>query len=151
MKKPPRWISKAAVLAIHERLLAEHGGPTGLIEEGRLDAALASPLNHFTYGGRDLFLLAAAYAFALTRDHPFRDGNKRVALTVAGVFLELNGLSLGATESDAAAATLALSTGEMDVAGYAAWLKEASAKAPARRKRRPTPRPRGKTRRPGRR
>ena len=91
MRKPPTWISKQAALAIHERLLAEHGGAPGLLDEGRLDAALASPKNHFADARGDILRIAAAYAHALTQNHPFADGHKRVALTVAGVFMELNG------------------------------------------------------------
>ncbi len=128
MTKTPRWISKQAVLAFHERLLAEHGGAPGLLDEGLVDAALASPKNHFVYGRADILRLAAAYAFALTQNHPFTDGNKRVALTVAGVFMELNGFRLEATEQDAAHATRALSSGEMDEAQFADWLRRSASK-----------------------
>jgi death-on-curing protein len=129
VRREPRWVSKAAVLAIHERLVAEHGGAPDLLDEGKLDAALASPRNHFAYEERDLFRLASAYAQALTRDHPFQDGNKRVALTVAGVFLERNGYLLGASEQDAVKAILALVTRELEEEGFAAWLRAASSRA----------------------
>ena len=127
MRVEPKWISKSVVLALHEALLAEHGGAQGLRDEGLLDAALASPRNHFTYDGADLFRLAAAYAHALSRDHPFADGNKRVALTVAGVFLELNGLRLHASEQDAVSATVALAAKALDEHGFAEWLRISSA------------------------
>jgi death-on-curing protein len=117
-------------LAIHERLLAEHGGAPGLRDEGMLDAALASPVNHFAYERADILRLAAAYAHALTRNHPFADGNKRVALTVAGVFMELNGFRLEVSEQDAAQATRALSARKMDEAGFADWLRTCSSKLP---------------------
>lgn len=128
MKKAPRWVSKQAALAIHERLLAEHGGAPGLLDEGMLDAALATPRNRFAYQHPDVLRLAAAYAYSLTRDHPFVDGNKRVALTVAGVFLALNGYRLDASEPDAANATCALASGELDEAGFADWLRTCSSK-----------------------
>ena len=134
MSREPKWISGIAALAIHELLLAEHGGAEGLIDEGRLDAALASPRNHFAYRERDIFRLAAAYAHAVARDHPFKDGNKRVDLTLAGVFLELNGYHLQADEADAVSATLALSTREIDEVGFASWLRSASQKMPAKTK-----------------
>ena len=134
MSPEPKWVSKAAVLAIHECLLAEHGGAPGLLEEGRLDAALASPRNHFAHQERDIFRLAAAYAHGITRDHPFQDGNKRVALTIAGVFLELNGFRLEAPENDAVSATLALSTREIDEEGFAAWLRDSCSKIPKPKK-----------------
>lgn len=125
-RKEPRGVSKAATLAIHEVLLAEHGGAGGIRDDGLLDSALSNPRHLFAYEEADLFRLAAAYAHALTRHRPFRDGNKRVALTVAGVFLELNGFRLEASEADAVSATLALSTREIDETGFAAWLLDSS-------------------------
>ncbi len=137
MRASPKWVSKQAVLAIHERLLAEHGGAPGLLDEGLLDAALASPLNRFAYERADIPRLAAAYAYAITQNHPFADGNKRVALTVAGVFMELNGIRLEASERDAAQAMRALSSREIGEAEFAAWLRSCSSKprrAQARRR-----------------
>ena len=114
--------------------MAEHGGAPGLPDEGLLDAALAAPKNRFAYEQADVFQLAAAYAFAITRNHPFVDGNKRVALTAAGVFLELNGFRLDASEQDAANATVALSSGKIDEREFAEWLR-ASCLAKGRKKR----------------
>jgi death-on-curing protein len=139
----PKWISKQIVLALHERLLAEHGGAAGLRDEGLLDAALASPRNHFAYEAANILRLAAAYAFALTRNHPFADGNKRIALTVAGVFMELNGFRLEASEQEAAQATRALSSRQIDEAGFAAWLSTCSSRLPITRR---TSRPKTKIR-----
>ena len=135
MREPPKWVSKPAVFAIHERLLAEHGGAPGLLDEGMLDAALASPKNHFAYQRADILRLAASYAYALTQNHPFAEGNKRVALTVAGVFMELNGFRLEASEQDAANATRALSSGEIDELEFANWLRTCSAQLRAARRR----------------
>lgn len=126
MKRKLRWVSKAATLAIHEALLATHGGKAGLRDEGLLDSALAAPINLFAYEQADIFRLAAAYAHALTRSHPFLDGNKRVALTIAGVFLELNGFRLEAPEADAVRATLALSKHELRESDFATWLRDSS-------------------------
>lgn len=128
-------MSRQAVLAIHERLLAEHGGASGLLDEGLLDAALASPKNHFAYERADILRLAAAYTYALTQNHPFADGNKRVALTVAGVFMELNGYRLEASEQDAAQATRALSAREIDEVKFAEWLRTCSSKIRVARRR----------------
>jgi death-on-curing protein len=133
VSKEPRWLSKAAVLAIHERLLAEHGGAAGILDEGSLEAALAAPRNRFLYEQADVFRLAAAYAHAFTRNHPFSDGNKRVALTAAAVFLELNGYLLGASERDAATAIGALVERKMDEAGLAVWLRASCARVPRKR------------------
>ena len=131
MRKEPTWLSKAAILAIHERLLAEHGGPLGVRDEGLLESSLAGPRNYFAYERADLYQLAAAYAYGLTRNHPFTDGNKRVALTVAGVFLELNGLRLQAPEHEAVTIIIALSDRGLDATGFAAWLKAHSVKVPS--------------------
>ena len=146
MRSPPKWVSKQAVLAIHERLLAEHGGAPGLLDEGLLDAALASPKNHLAYERADILRLPAAFAYSLTQNHPFADGNKRVALSVAGVFMELNGFRLEASEQDAAQATRALSSREIDEAEFARWLGTCSSKlraAPGRKPRTAKTRRRG--------
>ena len=126
MRREPKWISKLVALAVHERLLAAHGGAPGLLDEGLLDAALANSQNRFAYEHPDVFRLAAAYAYAITQNHPFTDGNKRVALTLAGVFLELNGFRLEASEQDAVQAMLALSSRGMDESEYAEWLRRSS-------------------------
>ena len=125
MIREPVWLARALVLAIHEQLIAEHGGAAGTHDEERLGAALARPLHRHSYEASDVFRLAAAYAFGIARDHPFRDGNKRVALTLAGVFLEMNGWRLAADEADAATMTIALAAGELDEGAYAMWLEGA--------------------------
>lgn len=117
-----------AVLAIHGRLLAEHGGAPGLRDESLLESALAAPRNHSEYEQADVFRLAAAYAFALTSNHPFIDGNKRTAFAAAGVCLELNGYFLEAPEPEAVGAVLALSRGELDADGFGGWLRISSRK-----------------------
>ena len=107
----------------------------GIRNEGDLDSALNSPKNHHAYGKPDVFELAGQYAFALVRDHPFKDGNKRVALTVAGVFLERNGYRLLALEADAVAAVVALSMRKLDAKGFAAWMRSNSSKSRATKSR----------------
>lgn len=123
MKSEPEWLTKQDLLALHEWLLAEHGGASGLLDNGLLEAALSSPRNQLAYASPDLHDLAAAYAFGITRNHPFRDGNKRVAFASAGIFLEMNGLRLEAPEPDALGAVLALSSGQMGQDEFAAWLR----------------------------
>lgn len=126
--KEPTWISKPAALAFHGRLLAEHGGDTGIRDEGLLESALAAPRNKFHYGEEDVLTLAATYAHSLLTNHPFVDGNKRVALVTTGVFLELNGYRLNASEPDTVLAILALVKGEMKVGDFADWLRVSSEK-----------------------
>ena len=125
-RREPTWLSQVFIIALHGRLLAEHGGAPGLRDPGLLESALAGPRNRLLYGEPDLCELAATYAHGITQNHPFVDGNKRVAFAAAGVFLELNGRRLTATEPDAVLAVLALASGEMDAAGFAAWLRVSS-------------------------
>ena len=123
MKREPGWISKSLVLAIHDRLQIEHAGLSGFRDEGLLDSALVSPKNHDHFGEKDIITLAANYAHAISRNHPFTDGNKRVAFVVAVSFLELNGFLFAAPESEAHAMTLGLAAREVTEAEYAEWLK----------------------------
>ncbi|QNN47251.1 type II toxin-antitoxin system death-on-curing family toxin [Thermomonas brevis] len=119
------WIGKALALAIHERQLAEHGGGSGVRDEGMLDSALARPQQRHAYGEPppDLADLAAALAFGLARNHPFVDGNKRTAHVCYRVFIALNDGELMAGEEDKYIAMLQLAEGSLDEAGFAAWLR----------------------------
>jgi death-on-curing protein len=119
----PVWLLRETVLATHERLLADFGGASGVRDSGLLDSALARPENLLAYGQPTNFELAAAYAFGVVKNHPFVDGNKRTGFTIAIMFLERNGDTFAASEVDATIQTLALAAGELDEAGYAAWLK----------------------------
>lgn len=100
--KEPRWVPEQAVIAMHDELIAEHGGDFGLRDLGLLSASLARPQHLFAYSdSASLFDLAAAYAFGLAKNHAFVDGNKRIALAVIDVFLRLNGYELVAAEEEA--------------------------------------------------
>ena len=124
--KAPVWVLKETILALHDQLLAEFGGASGLRDAGLLESALARPENLQTYGKPTVFDLAASYAFGLVMNHPFVDGNKRIGFAAAALFLELNGRRLAAPEVDAVVKTLALAASAMDEAEYAAWLKASS-------------------------
>jgi death-on-curing protein len=123
MKREWRWIDKRALLMLHDESLAEHGGAGGLRDEGLLDSALARPLNLVAYGEPDAADLAAAYGYGIAKNHPFVDGNKRAAFLAAGLFLAMNGLRLGASQAEATVAVFTLAAGELDEAGFAAWLR----------------------------
>ena len=127
--KEPQWLLRETVLAMQERLLAEFGGLSVVRDAGLLDSAMARPQQLSAYGQPSLFGLAAAYAYGLVRNHPFVDGNKRIAFIAAVVFLELNGRRFTASEAEAAVKTLALAARELNEADYAAWLRENSRKA----------------------
>ena len=83
------WIGRELILAIHDEMLARHGGSSGVRDEGLLESALARPLNGAGYGDPDLGELAALYAIAITPNHPFVDGNKRAAFGAMVLFLGL--------------------------------------------------------------
>jgi death-on-curing protein len=119
--------------AIHLDQIREHGGLGGVRDENALEAALARPRQKWHYEpASSLPQLAAAYGFGLSRGHPYRDGNKRVAFVVMVVFLELNGWRVTATEVDVVDAMVALAAGAMSEQQLAAWLVERSRK-PKRR------------------
>ena len=118
-----RWFDKRALLLLHDMSLAEHGGASGVRDDGLLDSALARPLNLVAYGSPDVSDLAAAYAFGLVKNHPFVDGNKRAAFLAVGLFLGLNGHALNATQADALMAVMRLAAGELDEPGFAAWVR----------------------------
>lgn len=123
MVDSPVWVQRALIDALHDRLLAEHGGASGLRDEAGLDSALARPRHLAAYGAPELCAMAAAYAAGLVRNHPFVDGNKRTAFMAAYVFLARNGRRLTAPEDAATHATIALAAGEIDEEAFAAWLR----------------------------
>ena len=119
----PRWLDVDVALAVHDRQLAEHGGGTGVRDQGMLESALARPINAWSYGVDDPAALAAACAFGVARNHPFVDGNKRTAWVLARLFLMLNGHKLGFKAPDAIAAMLALAAGELNEEAMADWFR----------------------------
>jgi death on curing protein len=118
-----RWIDKRALLLLHADSLAEHGGASGLRDEGLLDSALARPLNLAAYGEPDVAALAASYGLGLAKNHAFVDGNKRAAFLSVGLFLALNGYRLRADQADAVLTMLAVASGDLDEAAFAAWIR----------------------------
>ncbi len=120
----PNWLLPEAVLAMHGMLLSAHGGLQGLRDKGALESALARPRNLWHYQPESsLFALAASYAFALVHDHPFADGNKRIALTASAVFLEINGYSLEAPEAETALLFEQLAAGQITEKALTNWME----------------------------
>ena len=118
-----RWIGRRGLELLHDESLAEHGGRTGLRDEGLLESALARPQNLVAYGEPDFADLAAAYGTGLARNHPFVDGNERAGFLSVGLFLALNGYRLKVTQAEAALTMLALAAGDLDEAMFAAWIR----------------------------
>ena len=117
------WLSRQTILAVHDEQLAEHGGAVGVRDEGLLESALARPLNRASYGDPDMAELAALYAIAIARNHPFVDGNKRTAYVALESFLELNGCEFPVSDRDAVIATLALASSAMSDDEFTAWVR----------------------------
>src|SRR5579863_1573650 len=129
----PIWLDERDALALHDRLLALHGGAAGLRDSGLLKSALARPQQQLAYAESvDIVDLAAAYTAGIVRNHPFIDGNKRTGFIIGILFLELNGFRFTASEEDAAQAVLALAAGALDEAGYRTFLR-ANAKRSGKR------------------
>lgn len=128
-----RYISEADLLRIHELIIKVYGGLSGVRDQGSLRSALAQPLA--TFGGEDLypsvFSKASALGFSLISNHPFLDGNKRTGLMAMGLFLELNGYSLTATNEGAEHFTVRIAKGEVEREEIAGWLgKHSQAEKP---------------------
>jgi death-on-curing protein len=124
VSEAPIWIDKRALLLLHRENLAQFGGASGVRDEGLLDSALSRPLNKHSYEGcTDLVVLAAACGFGLARNHPFVDGNERVAFLAVGVFLAINGRGLNATPIEAIDTILALAAADLDEAQFAQWIR----------------------------
>jgi death-on-curing protein len=123
-KREPLWIDLRDVLAIHGRLLAQHGGAAGLRDQGLLESALARPRQHHAYAATpDMVEMAALYTAGIVRNHPFVDGNKRAGFVTGILFLEFNGFEFRASEEDATQAVFALAAGELDESEYTTWLR----------------------------
>ena len=122
----PHWFSREECLALHDLMLADYGGMSGVRDDNMLESALAKPRQLFAYGKPTLAEMAAAYAAGVVKNHPFLDGNKRTGFMLGAAFLERNGHAFFATEVDATLKTLALAAGEMDERQYAAWLAKNS-------------------------
>jgi len=116
------WISRKLILAVHDEMLAQYGGASGIRDEGLLESALARPVNRAVYGKPDIAELAALYAIAIARNHPFVDGNKRAAFGAMTLFLSLNGLELEAPEVEAAEIMLKMAGHYIEDEEFSAWV-----------------------------
>jgi death on curing protein len=118
----PLWLDRDDCIGIHELMLSQHGGSSGIRDEGLLLSALAKPKNHFHYGSESLPEMAASYAAGIVLNHPFVDGNKRTGFMMAATFLEINGWMLTASEESVVQQTVALATRAASESAYAEWL-----------------------------
>jgi death-on-curing protein len=125
----PKWLSRIVVDAIHNDQLREHGGLAGVRDENALESAVARPQQKWLYSDRtDVPMLAAAYAFGLVQNHPYRDGNKRIGFLAMITFLGLNGHDFSATEAEVVTEILALADGSVSEETLADWIRQHSPK-----------------------
>jgi death-on-curing protein len=120
----PFWLNRQIIIAIHDEQLAIHGGASGLRDEGMLESALDRPKNKWSDENAELPELAAADAFAIARNHPFIDGNKRTSLLALYTFLGVNGIDFNVPEADAAAMILSLAAGEVSEESLTRWIRD---------------------------
>ena len=127
-KQEPRWVTRVVIEAVHTDTLLTHGGLPGLRDEDLLESALARPRQTLAYApSTDIAGLAAAYGFGLSSNHPYTDGNMRVAFVAMAVFLGLNGLAFTAEESEVVTTMVALASGTLDEQTLADWIRSHSA------------------------
>lgn len=117
-------LSKPQILLLHEQLIAETGGSSGLRDEGMLDSALNTPFQ--TFAGKDVYpslqQKAARLCFGLVKNHPFVDGNKRIGAHVMLVFLALNGIELQHTQTELSEVILQLAAGTIQSTDLLDWI-----------------------------
>ncbi len=119
-----RWVTHRAALTAHAEQIEEHGGAAGVRDIGLFESAMARPMQLEAYGDPDAAALAAAYAFGLARNHPFVDGNKRIATVVSLLFLLKNGLRIAASDADMTVTFIALAAGELPEDELADWFRQ---------------------------
>jgi death-on-curing protein len=118
------FLHREIIETLHRFQIEAYGGIHGLRDAGALESALARPVNKAAYGETDLVALASAYLFGLAKNHAFLDGNKRIAIVAAGVFLERNGLMINASDADLYNFVLGVAAGEIDEDGAVRFLRD---------------------------
>jgi death on curing protein len=121
---PWRWVRKDILYAVHDRQLAEHGGLTGVRDDGILEAALSRPQNIAAYESPDAATLAAAYAYGLARNHGFADGNKRTGWVIARLFLAENGYNLRFDPANAVVTMESVAADTLSESELAEWFRQ---------------------------
>jgi death-on-curing protein len=120
------YLSVEQVLALHQALVGQFGGASGVRDRGALESAVARPA--MTFGGEDLYedlaAKAAALMHSLVLNHPFVDGNKRVGVATAEFFLERNASTLEASDEELERVTLAVAEGKVQVEALTIWFRQ---------------------------
>jgi len=124
----PVWLTVSMVRAIHLQAIAAAGGAIGIRDETLLESALAVPRNRYQYAGQSPTIpeLAAACGFAIIRNHPFVDGNKRAGIIAVAVFLALNGYDFEPDEAEGVTIVMGVAGGDIPEFAFAHWVSEAA-------------------------
>jgi death-on-curing protein len=124
MADEPNWLNAQILEAIHADQIIEHGGISGIRDQGLLESALARPRQKWSFEPKtELPELAAAYTFGIAKNHPFVDGNKRAALVAAYTFLAINDFELEAPEPEAVSMILGTADGSVSESDLATWIR----------------------------
>jgi death-on-curing protein len=124
MAGEPIWLSRRLLDVMHSQLILEYGGRPGVRDASAIESALARAQNKHAYGETQLPALAAAYAYGLSRNHGYVDGNKRIAAAAIGVFLDLNGLDLNTPEAELVRVMVAVAAGNFNEKALGEWIAE---------------------------
>lgn len=123
------WLTRLVLDAVHHDQLREHGGLPGIRDENLLESALARPRQKRHYTDRtDVQMLAAAYAYGLVQNHPYRDGNKRIGFLAMVTFLGVNGYDFSATEAEVVTEILGVAAGGVPEDALVEWVRRHSSK-----------------------
>jgi death-on-curing protein len=120
----PKWLNRVIVDAIHSEQIREHGGLPGIRDENALESALARPQQKWHYEVTELAVLAAAYGYGLVKNHPYRDGNKRIGFLALITFLGINGHDLEASDEEVVTEIFALAAGGVSEKQLADWVRQ---------------------------
>lgn len=120
MPSEPRWLEADHAIEFNRLAVEQTGEPFHVRDIGLLESALASPKNHWHHGERRIAVLAAHLLLAVARNHPFAQGNKRVALLIADAFLTINGHRLVYPDDELADLILGVLTREVSEAAFVA-------------------------------
>ncbi len=122
-----RFLTVKQVKAIHRQQIITFGGSSGILDEGKLESAVLRAQNLANYNGEaTIYDLAATIGWGIANNHAFVDGNKRTALVVMAVFLEINGMKVTASEVDVVNMMLAVAANQISQEQLSDWLSRSS-------------------------
>ena len=120
------FLTRPLIEELHRMQIERFGGAYGLRDGGMLKSALTRAINKASYGCDDIFELAAAYLFGLVKNHAFVDGNKRIGIVTAAVFLMENGFEIATSDVNLYTLVLNIASGEIDEDGATRFLRDVS-------------------------